>query len=291
MLPTAELARMGMLPRVEERRRRAWVPAAWALSALALLVLTLVHLWVAQSGKGPIGQAAIVPGHPQLAAFFGMHLVGVLGLFVFGLLLRYARDFSASSRSQRIAPFPFCRERWTPGPRRAMSALVVVLFVVFPLYCQGKFILQFHNEGYVYAKVKSFGAQRPGVRDASQWCVDPEFCQHSGATRYSVVKPFPYFIHEYQYGQLHPPTVTDGTSQAVSGCPDSKVATTAVTFFPIWQPVAVLTFTAWCLLQLGAWLGTVVCTSPGWTKTPAGAVAVDAAGRAAPLGEGGSRPA
>jgi hypothetical protein len=172
-------------------------------------------------------------------------VIALLGPLVFWLLLRYARDFSRRHWSLRIARFPFFRERWTAGPRPMMSALVALLFVIVPIYCQGHLIRKFGNEGSVYANVKSFGLDRSSLMKLGE-CLNDDFCKHPDAGRYSVIKsasgsPREYFDHAYQYGEPRP-----------------GAAMSAVTFFPILQPVAVFLFSAAGVVLLVFWVRAVL---------------------------------
>ena len=240
MLPTAQLAELVPDMLLEERARPAWFAPVWSLAASALLVFSVAHAWVSQGGRGWIAQLALESRHPQIAALYGLHVIALLGLLVVWLLQRYARDFRYSHWSQRIPPFPFCRDRWAPGPRQPMSAVVIALFVVAPIYAQGHLLRKFDGEGYVYAHVSVFGRQAWGATGPRD-CVDDSFCMHPDAGRYSLLRPAPgapggYFDYAYKYGE-----------------PRKGLDIATVSFFPGLQPGVILLLNGWSLALLGAW--------------------------------------
>lgn len=229
---------------VEERTQPAWLRIGWAVSAVLLFLLSLSHLWVTQQGAGLIAALALESRHPQIAAFLGMHAVAVMGVLVAWILMRYARDFQLSEWSQRIPPFPFLPDRWCTGRRRGMSALVILLFVLLPLYAETHFLLKFHKEGQVWADRKVLGSAA-WPASAPLACLGEDdgqrYCQHPQATRYTWVTPASgakggYLDDVYRYGEPRP-----GLSAA------------ALTFFPGLQPVLVLAFAGSALGLLAMW--------------------------------------
>lgn len=105
-LTAAQLAALVHDLRAEQRGRPAWFPATWPLAAL-LLLACVSHFWVSQGGRGWIANLALESEHLQLAAFYGMHFLALLGPFVAWLLWHYSYDFSLSHWSRRIPPSPF----------------------------------------------------------------------------------------------------------------------------------------------------------------------------------------
>ncbi|MDZ4782934.1 MAG: hypothetical protein SGJ19_22015 [Planctomycetia bacterium] len=250
MLSTPALAQFVPGLRVERRRRPAWFWRGWSFLALALLVMDIAHHWVSQQGKGGISALALESIHAQLAAFWGMHLLAVLGPIVFAFMFIYARDFSCSHWSERIPPFPFWSERWLGGPRPMMSTVVVLFFVVVPIVSQVHFLLKFHGEGTVYAKAEVFGLARQAN------CIE-DFCPNPGADRYRWL-PAPsglwdgYFNDAYRYGERR-----DGIEHAT------------VTYWPVLTPVIVEVLSLTGLLILIMWLRMLVaapCPSVSFPK-------------------------
>ncbi len=229
--------------RVEHRERPAWFPAAWPLAALLLLLACVSHFWVSQGGRGWIASLAFESEHLQIAAFYGMHVLALLGPFVAWLLWQYSRDFSISHWSRRIPPFPMCRERWRPGRRVAMSWTVIVLFVVLPLYAQGHFLLKFHGQGHVFADVSTFGkATWVGVE---RNCVGNDaFCRHPQAGRYSFMSGAKNVSSHFDYAYVYGERRNDSKSEAL-------------TYFPVVQPLVVLALSAGWVALLFRWSATV----------------------------------
>jgi hypothetical protein len=245
-ISTAQLSALYEELPAEQRRRPAWFFAAWSLLASTFFFIATTSMWVTQGGKGVIAQLAIEGEHWQIAAFFGMHAMALLGPPVAWLFWRYAGDFALSHWSRRIPPMPFCREAWTPGPRPRMSVLVVLLFVFVPIWCGGHFLIKFHREGYVYASVKDFG-ETAWVGVVRSDCVDDgAFCRHPKACRYMLMQPAAdarggFLNHAYMYGQQRPGTTRE-----------------AVTYLPIVQPLAVIALYLVAILLLAGWLRAMV---------------------------------
>jgi hypothetical protein len=238
-LNAAQLAQLVPELEVEPRGRPAWFQAAWPLAALFLLLASVSHFWVSQGGRGWIAKFALESEHLQLAAFYGMHVLALLGAGVAWLLWQYSRDFSLSHWSRRIPPFPLCRESWRPGRRVAMSTTVVALFVVLPLYAQGHFLLKFHGQGQVFAHVSTFGeAAWKGVEP--DCVIEGDFCRHPQAGRYAFMTGAKsiasHFDHAYVYGERR----KDSTEEAL-------------TYFPVVQPLVVLALTALWVVLLVLW--------------------------------------
>lgn len=242
---------MKMMPglEVEERTQPAWLRAGWSVSASVLFLLSLSHLWVTQQGAGLIAALALETRHPQIAGFLGMHAVAVVGLLVAWILLRYARDFQLSHWSERIPPFPFMPVRWCTGPRRRMSWIVIVVFVLVPVYAEVHFVTKFHKEGQVWADRMVLG-KAAWPAGASPPCLPNDggnrYCQHPDATRYGWVTPASgaqggYLNDVYRYGE-----------------PRDGLSTAAFTFFPGLQPLLVLGLAGAALTLLVRW---------GWALT------------------------
>jgi hypothetical protein len=238
-LGTAQLAALVPGLRVEKRGRPAWFPIAWPLAALLLLLASVSHFWASQGGRGLIAEFALEGEHLQLAAFLGMHVLAILGPGVAWLLYRYSSDFSLSHWSRRIPPFPFCRESWRPGRRVAMSATVIALFVILPVYAQGHFLRKFHGQGEVFAHVATF--------DATHWSgierdcvVKGKFCRHPQAGRYSLMPGAGSFASHFDYAYVYGEHRTDATREAL-------------TFFPVVQPLVLLALSATWLALLLRW--------------------------------------
>ena len=247
-LSSAQLKALVPDLRVEQRGRPAWFPATWPLSALMLLLACVSHFWVSQGGRGWIAKLALESEHLQIAAFYGMHILALLGPGVAWLLWQYSRDFSLGHWSRRIPPFPLCRESWRPGLRVGMSTTVIALFIVLPLYAQGHFLLKFHGQGHVFAHVSTFGkAAWTGVEP--DCVVKGDFCRHPQAGRYAFMTGAKsiasHFDHAYVYGERR----KDSTEEAL-------------TYFPVVQPLVVLALTALWVVLLVLW-GIGVLRTPG----------------------------
>jgi len=244
-LSSAQLKALVPDLQVEQRGRPAWFPAAWPLSALLLLLASVSHFWVSQGGRGWIAKLALESEHLQIAAFYGMHVLALLGPFVTWLLWQYSRDFSLSHWSRRIPPFPLCRESWRPGRRVAMSRTVIALFVVLPLYAQGHFLLKFHGQGHVFANVSTFGeASWVGVeRD----CVGKDaFCRHPQAGRYAFMSGAKSIASHFGYAYVYGERRNDSMSEAL-------------TYFPVFQPLVVLALSTGWVALLFRWGAAVWC--------------------------------
>ena len=141
-----------------------------------------------------------------------------------------------------------------------MSAVVILLFVIVPIYSQGHFVRKFHNEGSVYADVRSFGKEAWGGAGPRN-CLDDRFCPHPDAGRYSRMQPAPgyeggYFDYAYKYGEKR-----EGLSIA------------ALTFFPVLQPAAIVALNAFSVLLLIGWLRALFGTAERSTEAGTEAVA------------------
>lgn len=245
ILPALQLAEFVVDLPLEERARPAWFAPVWSLVATALFVFSIAHIWVTQQGTGWINGLALESRHPQVAAFYGMHLIALLGLIVSWLLLLYVRDFARSHWSQRVPPLPFFHDRWAPVGRRVMGAVVIALFVVVPVYTQAHLLRKFHGEGNVYAHVGTFGIAAWGA-EGPRDCVGGGFCMHADAGLYSVMRAAPgapggYFDYAYKYGE-----------------PRAGLELEAVTFFPGIQPAFIIALNAWSAVLLFAWLRLLV---------------------------------
>ncbi|HVW64728.1 MAG TPA: serine protease [Nitrosospira sp.] len=240
-LSTAQLAALIPGLGVEERGRPAWFFATWSLGTMLLLISCVSHLWVSQGGTGVIAQLAFESEHPSIAAFYGMHVIALIGPCVAWMLWRYSSDFNMSHWSRRIPPFPFFRESWQPGHRTAMSVMVILLFVVVPIYSQGHFLRKFNSDGYVFANVKTFGDDSWNGIGHRQCVLKDEFCTHPKVSRYSLMKGkfnlVSHFDYAYVYGEYR-----------------ANTKTVALTFFPLWQPLAVLALSLIGLVILGRWI-------------------------------------
>jgi hypothetical protein len=242
-LSSAQLKALVPDLRVEQRGRPAWFPAVWPLSALLLLLACVSHLWVSQRGRGWVAKFAFESEHLQIAAFYGMHLLALLGPGVAWLLWHYSRDFSLSHWSRRIPPFPVCRESWRPGRRVAMSTTVIVLFIVLPLYAQVHFLLKFHGQGNVFANVSTFG--KADWASVEPDCViKGDFCRHPQAGRYAFMTGAKSFASHFNYAYVYGERRQDSTIEAL-------------TYFPVVQPIVVLALSALWLALLSRWVATV----------------------------------
>jgi hypothetical protein len=183
MLSTPALAQLVPGLRVERRKRPGSFSQVWSSLALSLLVLDVAHHAMSQQVTGMPALAFLENAHPQLAAFWGMHFLAVLGPILFARMLVYARDFPCSHWSERIPPFPFWSARWLGGPRPAMSTVVVLLFVVVPIFSQGHFLRKFHREGTVYANLHVFGLTRQ-ANCVDDFCPNPRACRLPARFRY-----------------------------------------------------------------------------------------------------------
>ena len=238
-LTAAQLAAFVPDLRVEQRGRPAWFPATWPLAALLLLLACVSHFWVSQGGRGWIANLALESEHLQLAAFYGMHVLALLGPFVAWLLWQYSRDFSLSHWSRRIPAFPLCRESWRPGRRVAMSTTVIALFIVLPLYAQGHFLLKFHGQGHVFADVSTFGnAAWAGVEP--DCVVKDDFCRHPKAGRYAFMTGAKSIASHFDYAYVYGERRKDSTMEAL-------------TYFPVVQPLVVLALSAVWVVLLVLW--------------------------------------
>lgn len=225
--------------RVEQRGRPAWFPGTWPLAALLLLVTCVSHLWVSQGGRGWIAKLALESDHPPIAAFYGMHILALLGPSVAWLLWQYSRDFSLSHWSRRIPPFPVCRESWRPGRRVAMSLTVIALFIVLPLYAQGHFLLKFHRDGQVFANVSTFGkAAWAGVEP--DCIVKDDFCRHPQTGRYAFMTGANSIASHFDYAYVYGERRNDSTMEAL-------------TYFPVVQPLVLLALSAVWVALLVLW--------------------------------------
>lgn len=242
-LTAAQLTALVPDLQVERRGRPAWFPTAWPLAALLLLLAFFSHFWVSQGGRGWIAELALESEHLQIAAFYGMHILALLGPGVAWLLWQYGRDFRLSHWSRRVPPFPLCRESWRPGRRVAMSKTVIALFVVLPLYAQGHFILKFHCQGDVFAHVKTFG-QGTWTRVTSE-CVDKgAFCKHPQAGRYAFMPGAANFSKHFDYAYVYGEHRDDAKREALA-------------YFPVVQPMLLLALTAMWLALLLRWVRAV----------------------------------
>lgn len=243
-LSTAQVVQIVPELPVEYRGRPAWFPAAWIVAALLLLLSSVSHLWVSQVGRGGIASLALENEHPQLAAFYGMHVLALLGPGAAWLLWRYSLDFGLSHWSRRIPPFPLCSESWRPGRRVAMSTIVIVLFVFLPLYCQGHFLSKFHDQGQVFAHVETFG-ENAWAGMSRDCVVDGAFCSHPHAGRYTFMRGARSIAGHFDYAYVYGERRLDSSSEAL-------------TYFPVVQPVVVMMLSfAWIVLLvlwgIGVW--------------------------------------
>lgn len=215
-----------------------WVWTAVTTSLLAIGVYALV---VTQTE----------PDHPQLAAFFGMHVFAVLGPVVGWLWYLYARDFTLHDWSSRIPRYANVQMDPASSAQKVQAIVSLVFLILVPIYLQGHFIKTFLEKGSVYIYAKRFGFESQlnrgpdgitlRVGDVAYRCFDRSniLCEHPDAGRFSTVTPQSpapdswwetFWDNAYHYGDL-----------------GRDPQRGSVTFWPILQPLVVMCLTSLAL--------------------------------------------
>jgi len=227
---------------VERRELSPTFRRTWTIASVAFFMATFyffgANLWWDKSN------------HPQLAAFFGMHLYPFVGALIGWLLLSHARNFKFHPWSTRVPGIIGLNHESGSPEEKNWAALFLIVLVAFPVYAQGHFLSQFHTEGHVYLYPKDFGFKphdlqaliKPGDGLA---CLRGPLengtakCRHPTADLYRIAQPKPgykggYWKNAYHYGDYR------GSGRQ------------SASFWPILQPVVVIALSILTLV-LNAW--------------------------------------
>ena len=283
MTPVDELARLLPGLPVERRQRPAWAARAWLVVSGLLVLSSLVHWWAARLGGGPLASLSLARGHPELSAFWGMHVYALLAPCLIVLSRVMARDYPLHPWYARILPAdlrgPLKLHRARPG---AAIALVLVA-LAFPAAAQVHFLSKFAKDGSVYAHVNTLA----GAGDEAGWgsgCIRRCYCRHREATRWTAVGGWSGLSHGYlddvyRYGQVrHPAEPLEdcqpgGHSSVSEGTEDRpRFEQAAVTYFPLLQPLLVLLGTGLAWWWIAAWLIGCLPRSRPIREAPVGAI-------------------
>jgi hypothetical protein len=242
--PSREIASQIPTVRIEVRNRPGYFNTLWNCCAAIVFLLSILLLVASQ-------EFPFVPVHAQLVAFFGMHILSGFGVLISWLFFCYSKDFYLSHWSLRLPAFPFLKTNNLKDRRPAMAIFCIFAFAIVPLLTQWHLLEKFHQEGQVFAKVKKFGFECPNSAAVNEeWCLNEDFCQKIDAGRYSVSssvsKKGSSWNHAYQYGEVKEHR-SKGLGEQSSSCPEVSISKlqqrSAVTFFPIVQPIFVLCLT------------------------------------------------
>lgn len=228
MLSARQLAnRRDQVP-IEKNSLSKWFSGSWTVFATGLFLLLLGH-FIAERYDAFPDYLSFGFGNKVIASHYGMHIGAVLLPFFLWRCLSFCGAFRHHDWWMRIPQFGALRPA-IAQPCRTRSAAIVTLVILIgvQLYMQGHFVRRWHKEGIVYIYLTSLPSHQanPGAKIPGVECFGDsvKLCTHIAAGRYSIVPgtELKYFDNTYHFGDL----------QAKN--PNS------VTFFPIFQPIAVI---------------------------------------------------
>jgi hypothetical protein len=231
MIPAADLRDMWPALEIEHRPLSAPFARTWTAFSAVYFLLLLAH-WAVNRGISTFSIMTVSGDHPQLASFWGMHVYALLAPVLLLMLISFANAFRLHDWIRRVPSFGAVRGWPISSSTSRTAAFSLAAFVVLPLAAQIHFIRNFHDEGYVYVAPSSFGYTWDDPVFTGQKCDTSSsfhLCTKSDAGRYSLAEPKPgaiahYWNNAYHYGDR--------------GRPKGSV-----TFFPIFQPVAIIALT------------------------------------------------
>jgi len=234
MIPAADIAEFWAELPIERRPLSASFMRGFTIFSTLFFALILIH-WQADRGTDLFLMMS-VGANKLLSCFFGMHFFAVLAPILFYMLVTFARSRNLHPWWQRVPSFGALGRLPTGCSSRRTAALTLLLLVLLPIFVQGHFMKTFGKEGEVYFYKSDF----PNVQSSPTECTTTRsgtmpVCLHKGGRMRLATNQQgglgPIFDNKYHYGNL---LSKDGDRASV-------------TFFPIFQPLAIYGLTGLAL--------------------------------------------